>query len=88
MANGNGVSVNIKTIATVITIAILLAGIIGNYYVTGYRIEILEKNLDDLETYVEGIDDNSDELAGPIREININIEYIKRAIAILTGDNP
>lgn len=77
MANGNGVSINIKTVAATLTVAVLLSGIIGNYFVTGYRIGELEKDNAELEEYIEAVDTQNNNTEKMMLTMQGDIKYIR-----------
>lgn len=84
MPNNSGVNINIKTVAAMLTVAIMLSGIIGNYFVTGYRIGQLEEDMSDLEDYISIVDDENNSVEKAMVEMKADIKYIRATVEKLT----
>jgi len=60
---------NLKSLVTIVTVIILLAGLIGNIYFSGYRQDKFETNIEKIETRVQYLEIQ-------VSQINIKLDIL------------
>ena len=60
---------NLKSLVTIVTVIILLAGLIGNIYFSGYRQDKFETNIEKIETRVQYLEIQ-------VSQINVKLDIL------------